>query len=58
MVARDEPLLAGYARQLEAEAERVRFPANPCEIRRLPLDCHCDSGVNSQYRRGIAGILV
>jgi hypothetical protein len=21
----------------------------PCEIRRLPLDCHCDSGVNSQH---------
>ena len=26
---------------------------DPCKIlRRLPLDCHCDSGVNSQCRRG------
>jgi hypothetical protein len=25
------------------------------EIRRVPLDCHCNSGVNSQYRRGIEG---
>jgi hypothetical protein len=25
----------------------------PCEIRRLPLDCHCNSGVNRQYFRGI-----
>ena len=23
----------------------------PCEIRRLPLDCYCNSGVNSQLRR-------
>jgi hypothetical protein len=24
-------------------------PAHPCEIRRSPLDCHCDSGANSQF---------
>jgi hypothetical protein len=30
------------------------FPDTPpCEIRRLPLDRHCNSGVNSQYRRGM-----
>jgi hypothetical protein len=26
-----------------------------CKIRHLPLDCHCNPGVNSQYRRGING---
>ena len=26
---------------------------NPCKIRHLPLDCHCDSGVNRQFRRGV-----
>ena len=25
----------------------------PCKIRRLPLDCHCNSRVNRQYRRGV-----
>jgi hypothetical protein len=25
---------------------------HPCKIRHLPLDCHCNSGVNSRYRRG------
>jgi hypothetical protein len=33
----------------------TRTRAPPCQIRRLPLDCHCVSGVSSQYRRG--GIL-
>jgi hypothetical protein len=28
---------------------------NPCEIRQLPLDCHCNSGVNRRYRRGVDG---
>ena len=28
---------------------------HPCKIRHLPLDCHCNSGVNSRYRRGING---
>ena len=27
----------------------------PCEIRPLPLDCRCNSGVNRQYRRGSSG---
>ena len=22
---------------------------HPCEMRHLPLDCHCNSGVNSQF---------
>ena len=26
----------------------------PCKIRHLPLDCHCNSGVNRRCRRGIA----
>jgi hypothetical protein len=26
---------------------------DPCKIRRLPLDCHCNSGVNRPFRRGI-----
>ena len=26
----------------------------PCKIRYLPLDCHCNSGVNSRYRKGNA----
>ena len=26
-----------------------RFPLTPCELRQLPLDCHCNSGVNRQH---------
>jgi hypothetical protein len=28
---------------------------HPCKIRHVPLNCHCDSGVNRQFRRGITG---
>ena len=28
---------------------------HPCEIRHSPLDCHCNSGVNRLFRRGIHG---
>jgi hypothetical protein len=28
---------------------------HPCQTRHLPLNCVCNSGVNSQYRRGIHG---
>jgi hypothetical protein len=27
----------------------------PCKIRCVPLGCHCNSGVNGQYRRDIHG---
>ena len=33
-------------------ANTLRFGVlgeHPCKIRHLPLDCHCNSGVNSQY---------
>ena len=26
---------------------------HPCKLRHYPLDCHCNSGANSQYRRGV-----
>ena len=29
--------------------ERAGGRSHPCEIRCLPLDCHCNSGVNIQY---------
>jgi hypothetical protein len=37
--------------------ERLSVCTNPCKIRSLPLDCHCNSGVNSQIQRGVNGSL-
>jgi hypothetical protein len=30
-----------------------RTAPHPCELRRSPLGCHCTSGVNRQFRRGM-----
>ena len=39
-----------YVRPLGLPWYRQAFAV---EIRRVPLDCHCNSGVNRHYRRGI-----
>jgi hypothetical protein len=30
----------------------VSVRSHPCEVRRAPLGCHCNSGVNRQFRTG------
>jgi hypothetical protein len=42
---------------VQREAQHVSlgellYAPHPCKIRRLPLDCHCNSGANRLYRRG------
>jgi hypothetical protein len=45
--------LQGVCQVAQGFVQRRDLPVHPCEVRRLPLDCHCSSGVNRQYRRGI-----
>ena len=51
----DAPSMISYREWSSALARA--FPVD-CEICRLPLDCHCNSGVSRQYRRGISQALV
>ena len=47
-------LISGVSPELSlAESVSSEPLSHPCQISRLPLDCHCDSGVSSPYRRGV-----
>ena len=36
----------------QGQTAGIEGAGGPCELRRLALDCHGKSGVNTQYRRG------
>ena len=43
-------------RKTPVETSPLSMYDHPCETRRLPLDCHCNSGANRQFRRGSTAV--
>jgi hypothetical protein len=48
-----QPTVRSRARRSTRYRRRLHPSLHPCKIVHLPLDCHCNTGVNRQYRRGV-----